>query len=200
VTKVLLCYYLSFFAAAFAWPTWRIWKREGINALVLPRDDSAHGVIGRWFKATLLCLLGLVSALAAGADPTWFGAFKWAEHDALRWTGIVALGVSLILIVAAQADMGPSWRIGVDTKALPALVEKGVFAWSRNPIFLGMRINLAGLLFLVPSGVTLAIALLGEALITVQVRLEEDYLEGALGEPYRTYTSRVPRWIGGVAF
>ena len=41
---------LLFFAIAMAWPTWRIWQRDGINALVLPSDDTVHGLVGRWFK------------------------------------------------------------------------------------------------------------------------------------------------------
>jgi hypothetical protein len=52
----LFLFYVLFFAAAFVWPTWRLWRRDGVNALVLPRDDSPHGLVGNWFRLVLLAL------------------------------------------------------------------------------------------------------------------------------------------------
>ena len=60
----LLLFFSIFFAAAFFWPTYRLWRRERINALVLPYDDSAHGMVGRWFRLTLIGMFFLLAALA----------------------------------------------------------------------------------------------------------------------------------------
>ena len=192
---LLLSYFLAFFAIVIVWPTWRLWRRERINALVLPRDDSAHGVIGRWFKGLMAGMYVLVLALGFGLDVELLGRLRWAEHEAARLAGWALLGVGLVVIVLAQAQMGRSWRMGIDAQRPTALVMEGIFARSRNPIFLGMRLNVAGLFLLVPCGVTLAILLLGEALIAVQVRLEEAHLASTLGADYRAYLTRVPRWV-----
>jgi len=74
-------------------------------------------------------------------------------------------------------------------------VQQGVFALSRNPIFLGMQFMLLGLLLVLPNAVTLATCVLGMALIQIQVRLEEEHLIQLHGEAYRAYQQRVRRWL-----
>lgn len=76
-----------------------------------------------------------------------------------------------------------------------SLVRTGVFGRSRNPIFLGMRINLAGLFLVLPNAFTFAGLLLGEALIQVQVRLEETHLSSVFGGEYEAYRRAVRRWL-----
>jgi protein-S-isoprenylcysteine O-methyltransferase Ste14 len=192
---LLLLYFILFLAVAFVCPTWRLWRREGINGLVLARDDSAHGVVGRWFKGLIVAIMTLLICLALGVSPSLFAPVGWLLLDGVVLAGWALLILSLILIVIAQAHMAQSWRIGFDASAQPELVKAGLFARSRNPIFLGMRINMLGLFLVLPNAVTLAIALLGEALIAVQVRLEEEYLGAALGNDYAAYCKTVPRWM-----
>lgn len=191
----LLAYFASFFALAFFWPTWRLWRRHGTNALVLPRDDSAHGVVGRWFRGTLAAIPLALAALSAGLPADALGRIAWLENGAASFAGCTLLAISLLWVVAAQAQMGASWRIGIDSSAQPPLVRTGLFALSRNPIFLGMRLALLGLFLALPTGATLAVFLLGEALIQLQVRLEEAHLADALGCEYDDYRRRTRRWL-----
>ncbi len=188
-------YYLIFFGVAFTLPTWLLWKRHGINGLVLPKDDSAHGLIGRWFKALIASVLVLILGLALGLNFEFFGPIMWIKAEALQAVGAVLLLLSAVLIAWAQFHMGKSWRIGIDQSTVTALVEKGLFARSRNPIFLGMRLNMLGLFLLLPCAVTAAILLVSEALISVQVRLEEAHLIATIGDGYRRYQERTPRWL-----
>ncbi len=191
----LFLFYVLFFAAAFVWPTWRLWRRDGVNALVLPRDDSPHGLVGNWFRLVLLALFGGLAAVALGLPPEVLGPLTWLQAEAVRGLGWAILLLSLVWIVLAQRQMGRSWRIGIDTRDQPPLVRTGVFAISRNPIFLGMRVNLLGLLLAFPNAMTLSACLLGEVLMQVQVRLEEQHLGRELGEAYGAYRSSVRRWI-----
>lgn len=191
----LLAYFALFFALAFFWPTWRLWKRYGTNALVLPRDDSAHGVVGRWFRGTLVASPIVLGLLVAGVAVEALGRIVWLEIEALRLAGWVILAVSLLWVIAAQAQMGASWRIGIDAAAQPPLVREGLFALSRNPIFLGMRFALLGPFLVLPTGATLAILLLGEVLMQVQVRLEEAHLTKTIGPEYETYRGSARRWL-----
>jgi protein-S-isoprenylcysteine O-methyltransferase Ste14 len=195
MTTALLAYFVLFFAAAFVWPTVRIWRRERVNALVLPRDDSAHGLVAGWFRILIAAVFGTLVALAAGLPAGVIGPLAWLDGPPIRGLGWALLAVSFVWIVAAQAQMGRSWRIGIDQASKPPLVRHGLFARSRNPIFLGMRLNLAGLFLALPNAATLAFLLLGEALIQVQVRLEEAHLDAAFGDDYADYRRSVPRWL-----
>jgi protein-S-isoprenylcysteine O-methyltransferase Ste14 len=191
----LLIYFALFFAAAFVWPTLRLWHREHVNALVLPRDDTAHGIIATWFRVLIAAIFGILAALTLGLPVEALGPLTWLDVSTASIVGGALLAVSLVWIVLAQAHMGQSWRIGIDTGSHPPLVRSGLFGRSRNPIFLGMRLNLAGLLLVLPNAFTLATLLLGEALIQVQVRLEEAYLSAEFGDAYDAYRRDVPRWL-----
>lgn len=193
--SILLAYYIAFFALTFVWPVWRFWRREGITPLALANDDSLHGDVALWFRAWIMAIFLLVGALAAGLSPSLLGQLNWFKTNILEWVGIAALAISMPIIAIAQIQMGRSWRIGIDQKRQTAIVDKGIFAHSRNPIFIGIRINLLGLFLIVPTGVTLAIWLLSELLMSVQVRLEEAHLRAIVGADYETYCRNTRRWI-----
>ncbi len=91
--------------------------------------------------------------------------------------------------------MGESWRIGIDSQSETALVRREVFRVSRNPIFLGMIITLAGLFLVLPIAVTLLMLILGFVLIQIQVRLEEEHLTHMHGEDYLQSSSLAVGWL-----
>ena len=191
----LLVYFALFFLAAFFWPTWRLWRRHGTNALVLPRDETAQGLVGRWFRLTLFAIPIVLVPIGLGAPIATVGRLAWIDIDIMRISGWAILAPSLAWVVVAQTEMGALWRIGIDAAAQPPLVRTGLFALSRNPIFLGMRFALLGLFFVLPTGATLGILLLGEALIQIQVRLEEAHLSVAVGSAYEDYRRATRRWL-----
>lgn len=193
--KALFLFYAAYFSAAFVWPTWRVWRRTGASPLVLPKDDTPHGLVGNWFRAVLIALFAGLAAAAAGLPPDTFGPLLWLQGEALVLIGWGLMILALGWTVIAQAQMGRSWRIGIDTANQPPLVRSGLFAVSRNPIFLGMRLNLLGLLLVWPNALTAVALLLGEVLMQLQVRLEEQHLQAAIGEPYLAYRRVVRRWV-----
>jgi protein-S-isoprenylcysteine O-methyltransferase Ste14 len=76
------------------------------------------------------------------------------------------------------------------------LVTYGVFAWMRNPLYVGNFLIWIG--FVIGSGVFwfLPIAIVLFAIeYTFIVRYEEGVLESIFGAPYVEYKTRTPRWI-----
>ena len=73
-----------------------------------------------------------------------------------------------------------------------AVYLAAAFVW---PVFLGMRATLLGLFLVLPNAVTLAIVVLGEALIQIQVRLEEEFLSAKHGTRYAEYQRSTRRWL-----
>jgi protein-S-isoprenylcysteine O-methyltransferase Ste14 len=191
-----LAWYVLFFLTGFVLRSWLVWRQSGVNPLVLPAVDDAYGYVGRAFKLAmgLLAVALAVHAFAPDAD-AWLGAWALPDHAAARFAGWLLLLAALAWMLLAQAQMGLSWRIGIDTERHTALVQAGLFGVSRNPIFLAMRASLLGLFLVLPSAATLALLVAGEILMQVQVRLEEQHLLGLHGEAYRAYCARVRRWL-----
>lgn len=190
----ILLFYLVFFFAALVLPTLRVWRRSGINPLVLPANDSVDGFVALWFKLLVGGLGAYLFALALGwiAPLGAIAVGAAAERQAAGWALLIA---SLVWVVLAQVQMGASWRIGIDTQRKTDLVASGLFRISRNPIFLSMMVQLLGLLLLQPDAVTLLVLVSGYVLISVQIRLEEAHLLGSHGQTYRDYSARVRRWL-----
>ena len=193
--SLLLPFFILFFAVIFVWPSWRIWRRDGNNPFVLPRDDSAEAIIGVWMKVVMGSVLILSAALVIGIAPKHLGAIHWLTFPVTQTIGWGLLIVTLIWLIVAQAQMGKSWRIGIDSGTQTKLISGGLFRRSRNPIFLGLRLNMLGLFLIIPCAVSLSILIACEILIAIQVRLEEVHLRAMLGQPYVEYCSVVRRWI-----
>lgn len=193
---LLLTFFLLYFLIAFALPTYRVWKRTGIKPVTFGRTGSAHDYIGQLFK---LVMIGLALVIAIHTFFTETYRFLlpifWLEYPVFQVAGVVLLILSLLWTVAAQVQMGNSWRIGIDQETKTKLVSSGLFGVSRNPIFLGMIVTLLGLLLALPNAFTLLAFALGYTLIQIQVRLEEEFLASARGEEYGAYTRRVRRWL-----
>src|SRR5262249_36983855 len=65
----------------------------------------------------------------------------WLEI--LRGTGALVMFGGLVLLVAAQLNLGASWRIGIEETARSGLVTSGLYRFCRNPIFLGLLLVVA---------------------------------------------------------
>ena len=114
----------------------------------------------------------------------------------LRYLGIALLIAGLALDIWAA---GLFARAGTSVKPLEpssALVTRGPFRVSRNPMYLGMVISLLGLGAwlgaLTPFVIVPAFALLIEHRF---IRREEAVLERTFGAAYAEYKNTVRRWI-----
>ncbi len=197
VLKYLLpAYLLVFFCAALLWRTYAVWRKTGKNAYALRKAEGVHGVIAFGFRLTAAGAAAAVLVYSGSGDGyRHLAPIAWLERPALVAIGLGLLAVALVWVVVAQSQMGTSWRIGIDDENRTELVTGGVFRWSRNPIFLGMRAVLLGLFLVLPNALTLTVWVLGDFLIRIQVRLEEEHLAGLHGADYESYRQRTRRWL-----
>jgi hypothetical protein len=112
---VLPIYFIIYFGIAFVAKTVIVARRIGKNPLVLPKDDSAYGLIGLYFKWTLLFMFIYVM-LYAFIPPLYdhFLPIKELETLTIQYIGLGLLAFALIRTIIAQAHMKDSWRIGID--------------------------------------------------------------------------------------
>jgi protein-S-isoprenylcysteine O-methyltransferase Ste14 len=118
-------------------------------------------------------------------DPDWLsaaGAILAAAGTALSLAGQWALK-------RRGADVNPSQPVTV-------LVTDGVFGWTRNPVYLGLWIALAGVSLIFAFDWLLILTPLAWVVVNrAVVRSEERYLEQRFGKDYRDYKKRVARYF-----
>ena len=146
--------------------------------------------LGGWLfkRRTVLPLpIALILLLVPSSRPENPGAF---------WAGVATVAAGELLRLWAVLHIGVISRTRSDR--LGPLVSTGPFAWVRNPLYLGNLLLWIGfalsarLLWWLPLVVVL-FALEYHAI----VRWEEGLLDSRLGDAYREYSARVPRWLPG---
>lgn len=111
--------------------------------------------------------------------------------------GVALILVGLALIVLARRELRRHNQPADPGRPTSALVTSGVFAISRNPLYLGVACLLVGVAL--AFHVLWVLIMLVPSLILCQYVLiapEERYLLAHFGEDYRAYMSRVGRWLG----
>ena len=189
--RLALALYALYLALAFGWRTWLQLRRTGSSGFV---GISRAGVLERLGGALLIVsiVLGLLSPLA---ELTGSLALLMPARPVL---GALLYASGLALTLAAQLQMGVSWRIGVDPSEKTGLVTGGPFAFARNPIFSGMIAVALGLALLVPNALALLAVAALVAGVEIQVRLvEEPYLVKQHGDAYLFWARRTGRFAPG---
>ena len=113
----------------------------------------------------------------------------------MELAGVALLFGGIALVVVAQLQMGASWRIGIEDEARIPLVTRGVYRYSRNPIFVAMLVSIGGFALLVPTRLSIILFLATIAGIRRQVISEERYLMRRHGDAYRQYARAVGRFL-----
>jgi len=75
------------------------------------------------------------------------------------------------------------------------LVETGIYAWTRNPMYLGHILYMIGVALAFESWFAAAIAVARTIWFHFRVLRDERGLEQRFGDPYLAYKARVRRWI-----
>lgn len=153
--------------------------------------DIAHK---HWWQSFEVFLAVLVLQLAV---PLSFPARALRHSFIIGSATLVIVGATLIVSARrALAQQGQPTDPGRPTSSL---VTTGVFAVSRNPLYLGGVCILAGiaLAFNLPW----LLALLPPAIIAchyVLIAPEERYLAAKFGKEYEVYAASVRRWMGRI--
>lgn len=137
--------------------------------------------------------IGLAGYLAySGSD--WGRLALLSPHTAL-WVALLLLAANLLIGALSLSDLGDSWRVGVIQEQQTALVETGIYRFSRNPYFLSYLLMFAAYTVLLQNVILLLLTLAGAGMIHAMILKEEQYLAGQHGAAYQQYRQRVPRYL-----
>jgi protein-S-isoprenylcysteine O-methyltransferase Ste14 len=120
---------------------------------------------------------------------------QFVHSDSIAWAGVAVCALGLLLLLWSLISFKQSFRIGIDTDRPDMLITSGVFALSRNPIYVAFAVILIGE-FLISSNWILLIYIIGFiGLVHRQVLREEDYLKVHYGQAYRDYCNQARRYL-----
>jgi protein-S-isoprenylcysteine O-methyltransferase Ste14 len=182
--------------ATFALLTRRVARRIGHSPNRFGTGDTAHDFVGRVYRVSggILFVFLVARAISPGVDAA-VGSIPALVHSGMAWLGLGILTLGSGVILAAQAGMGTSWRIGLDPERT-GLVTTRLFAWLRNPTSLGTMAVVLGAFLVAPTAVTGIVLTAAWVGFSIQIRMEEEHLHRIHGPAYDRYRAAVPRWIG----
>ena len=157
-----------------------LWLMVRVNAFKLAIPGDLPFVIG--------AVLFVVFLLRATRHPSILSGPLQAAGAAMVVAGILIFAVALV-------SFGNSWRVGIDSQTAGKLITTGIFAYSRNPIFVFLDLYLAGTFLLNGSVPFLLIASSGIAGLHIQIRREETFLRHRYGPAYLEYCAKTPRYV-----
>jgi protein-S-isoprenylcysteine O-methyltransferase Ste14 len=114
----------------------------------------------------------------------------------LRLAGLALLLVGTVLLVLASFGFARARTAIEPWKPTTAIVTSGVYAWSRNPIYVAFCLITSGI-GLASVNVWMVFSTVPAALLvySLAIKKEEQYLQQKFGDEYLQYQRRVRRWL-----
>ena len=141
--------------------------------------------------------IALLIAFVAGLVLEWLRPWPFVPASIPNfWVGVLLFAAGFALLVWAFVSFRRAGTNVQTSEPSTAIVERGPYGFSRNPIYSGMFLALAGLAVGFDSLWVLAMLVPFYLVIRYGVvAREEAYLERKFGGTYLAYKSRVRRWI-----
>ncbi|MCK6594113.1 MAG: isoprenylcysteine carboxylmethyltransferase family protein [Bacteriovoracaceae bacterium] len=168
-------------------------KRKGIKSYHFSSHDNAHNFNGKLIK--LIFVLIALPMILFFIHPLSLNFFKPFKIEAFVPIGILLTIMGFFWTLFAQKSMSDSWRVGIDENSSNELKKNDAFLLSRNPVYLGMMVMLLGHFIVLNSLFHLMLLFFSWAVLSLQIRLEEEFLLKKHGDEYRAYCLEVRRWI-----
>ena len=186
--RLLALFVLAVFYGIYLIKQWRQ-KRRGIQTIQIGRGKDAQ-------THTVETLMGIATVGIIPAQLLSI-AFGWSHLPAnARFTGFCIGMVGDLIFLISVLRMKDSWRAGIPEEDRTELVTDGIYAFSRNPAFLGFDLQYIGVLLMFCNLLTAAFTVFAVSMLHLQILQEERYLTAAFGPEYLQYRRHVLRYLG----
>lgn len=166
-----------------------ILKRRGIQAMHFGALDKKDYFIPPF------ALFYFYIVFAAAFNLPTPSAQEFFHAQAICWVGVFFCFVGLALLAWSIVSFGRSFRVGIDVDHPDRLITIGVFAFSRNPMYVAFALILIGQFLVFSNWILLLYIGAGTWLFHRQVLREEEYLKSHYGAEYVEYCRRVRRYF-----
>lgn len=146
--------------------------------------------------------LGLAFLMLAALSLVFFLAYAdrrslltFPAADLLRYLGLALYVGGNVISLYALRCLGKQYSGYITLQDEHQLVDTGIYAVIRHPIYLRALMVFLGLPLLFRSWLVLPLLLLGAWFVNSRIRREEELLTQAFGDKYRDYSSRTWRLL-----
>ena len=164
-------------------------KRAGTKAMHFGKIDKKD------FLIPPVALLYFYTIFAAALHWPLLSTQKFFRSEIVAWVGVALCFSGLFVLLWSLMSFGKSFRVGIDVDSPDELVTSGVFAFSRNPIYVGFGLVLIGEFLAFSNWILLVYLAAGVWLFHRQVLREEEFMRQHYGQEYLDYCKRVRRYV-----
>ncbi|MGA8437129.1 MAG: isoprenylcysteine carboxylmethyltransferase family protein [Candidatus Sulfotelmatobacter sp.] len=164
-------------------------RRIGIKAMNFGRIDKKD------FLIPPFAFFYFYLVLAAACNFPTVSKQEFFHSGIVSWVGVFFCGAGLFLFGLSLVSFGKSFRVGIDQDHPDKLVTTGIFALSRNPIYVAFGFVLLGQFLVFSNSILLLYLVAAVSLFHRQVLREEEYLRNHYGQQYVEYCHRVSRYL-----
>lgn len=168
-----------------------------INAITLSlRNKGLQGVmeLALFVEVNLWAMAVLLYALHLDAWPLSLDV-QLIDSLAARIVGVILIALATVIHLLALTALGDSWRLGIDERRPGALVTGGIYAISRNPIYLFFDLYFVGTFLINGTLLFLVLALFTIINLHYQTLQEETFLARIHGPAYEAYRAATTRYF-----
>jgi protein-S-isoprenylcysteine O-methyltransferase Ste14 len=160
----------------------------GTRVLLLRRAGTQAMHFGELDKTDFLippvALFYFYTVCAAAFNWPLASTQKFFRSNVIAWIGVGLCFTGLLVLVWSLVSFGKSFRVGIDADEPDKLITTGIFAVSRNPIYVGFALVLVGQFLVSPNWIPLAYLVAGALVFHRQVLREERFLRQHYGQEY----------------
>ena len=186
--RLLALFVLAVFYGIYLVKQW-MQKRRGIQTMQIGRRKEAQS--HRVETLMGIATVGIIPAQLLSI------AFGWSHLSAnARFTGFCIGMVGDLIFLISVLCMKDNWRAGIPDRDRTELVTDGIYAFSRNPAFLGFDLQYIGVLLMYCNLLTGMFTVFAIVMLHLQILQEEHYLTATFGRAYLDYRHQVLRYLG----
>ena len=164
-------------------------RRQGIQAMKFGHIDQTD------FLIPPFALFYFYVVFAAAFNWPTVSRQELFHFHIISLAGALFCLTGLFLLLWSVVSFRQSFRVGIDADHPDRLITDGVFAFSRNPIYVAFAFVLLGQFLIFPNWILLVYMVAAVWLFHRQVSREEEYLKAHYGQQYSDYCHRVRRYL-----